>query len=157
MVDYIANHQFEFWLALGFVLLAIEVFLGFTSGIFLFAGLGALAAGTLMAVGILPETWIAGVAGTGISSGVITALLWRPLKKLQGEQPAEKDNSSDFVGHEFVVDSDISLTQPGSTLYSGLTWKVEIDRNTGLEAISAGQLVSVTSVEVGLFKVKPSA
>ena len=39
IADYIANHQNEFWLALGFALLALEVITGFSTGIFLFAGL----------------------------------------------------------------------------------------------------------------------
>ncbi len=157
MIEYIINHQLEFWLALGFALLVMEVFLGFTSGVFLFAGLGALASGALMSVSLIPETWTAGVACTGISSGVITSILWKPLKRLQGGSPAEKDNSSDFVGYEFFIDSDISPLQPGSILYSGLTWKVEIDHTTGITDLKAGQRVSVTSVDVGRFLVKPLA
>lgn len=154
IVDYIVSHQAEFWLVLGFALLAIEVVTGFTTGVFLFAGLGALSAGLLMSVGIVPETWIAGIATTGISSGVITSLLWKPLKKLQGDQAVQKDNSSDLVGHEFVLTEDISVTAPGSTHYSGITWKVEIDKQAGVQSIQAGQRVVVCSVEVGIFKVK---
>lgn len=154
--DYIVNHQAEFWLVFGFVMLAIEVVTGFTTGVFLFAGFGALITGLLMSFGVLPETWIAGVACTGISSGVITLLLWKPLKSLQGNRPIEKDNSSDFIGHEFIVDSDISMTQPGVTHYSGLTWKVEIDKDAGINTIEAGQRVTVSSVDVGVFKVKLS-
>lgn len=156
MFEYIANNQLEFWLALGFALLVIEVLLGFTSGIFLFAGLGALATGALMSISVLPETWVAGVAGTGISTGIISALLWQPLKKLQGGRAVEKDNSSDFVGHSFVLDSDLTPLQPGSTAYSGITWKVEIDHAAGISEIKAGQRVSVTSVDVALFRVKPT-
>ena len=156
IADYIASHLSGFWLALGFVLLAIEVVTGFTIGIFLFAGLGALTTGLLMAVGMLPETWIAGISCTGISSGVITSILWRPLKKLQGNRPAQKDNSSDLIGHEFVVESDITRDNPGKIHYSGISWRVEIDKNVGIDTISAGQRVSVTSVEVGVFSVKLS-
>ena len=155
IADYIVNHQAEFWLIVGFLMLAIEMLTGFTIGVFLFGGLGALAAGLLMMASVLPETWIAGVACTGISSGVIAALLWKPLKKLQGDDvPPPKDNSSDLVGHEFVLASDISPAHPGSTQYSGISWKVEIDENAGVDNIQAGQRVAVTSVEVGLFKVK---
>lgn len=154
IAEYIVNHQAEFWLAFGFVMLAIEVITGFTTGIFLFAGLGALTTGALMSVGVLPGTWIAGVSCTGISSGIITGLLWKPLKRLQGDKPAEKDNSSDLVGHEFVVENDITMRKPGATHYSGISWRVEIDKDAGVEIIEAGQRVSVSSVEVGLFKVK---
>ena len=155
VVEYIVSHQAEFWLMFGFFLLAIEVVTGFTTGVFLFGGLGALATGGLMSFGILPETWIAGIACTGISSGVITMLLWKPLKKLQGDQPIEKDNSSDLIGYEFVVEKDIALNKPGATDYSGVHWKVEIDGDAGVDTIAAGQTVRVSSVEVGVFKVKP--
>ena len=112
MLDYIASHHAEFWLVVGFALLALEVLVGFAAGVFLFAGLGALVSGLLMLVGILPETWIAGISASGISSGVLAILLWEPLKKLQGNKIAEKDNSSDLVGYEFVLAEDLSLTAP---------------------------------------------
>ena len=156
IADYIVSHQAEFWLVLGFTMLVIEVVTGFTTGVFLFGGLGALTTGLLMSFGVLPETWIAGVSSTGISSGVITALLWRPLKNLQGNRPIEKDNSSDLIGHEFIVDSDITRNEPGSTHYSGISWKVEIDKDAGIDTIETGQRVKVSSVEVGVFKVNLS-
>jgi len=154
VIDYIVNHQAEFWLLIGFVMLAIEVFTGFTTGVFLFAGLGGLTTGILMSLGVLPETWIAGVSFTGIATGIVTALLWKPLKNLQGNRPMQKDNSSDLVGHEFVVETDITPVKPGSTNYSGICWKVELDKDAGVETIKAGQRVAVSSVEVGVFKVK---
>ena len=156
IADYIVSHQAEFWLLFGFAMLTIEIVTGFTTGVFLFAGLGALSTGVLMSFAVLPETWIAGVSCTGISTGIITSLLWKPLKNLQGDRPREKDNSSDLVGHEFVVESDIALNKPGSTNYSGISWKVEIDKDAGIDTIQAGQRVSVSSVEVGVFKVKLS-
>ncbi|MDH5393572.1 MAG: NfeD family protein [Gammaproteobacteria bacterium] len=153
IAEYIVSHQSEFWLLFGFAMLAIEVITGFSTGVFLFAGLGALSTGLLMSLGILPETWLAGIASTGISTGIITALLWKSLKKLQGDRPLQKDNSSDLVGHEFILDTDIATNKPGSTHYSGIAWKVEIDKKAGVDSIEAGQRVAVSSVEVGVFKV----
>ena len=155
IVDYIVSHQGELWLLVGFALLAIEVVTGFTTGVFLFGGLAALTTGGLMSVGILPETWVAGISCTGISSGVITMLLWKPLKKLQGGRAIEKDNSSDLIGYEFVVENDIALNKPGAIDYSGLHWTVEIAGDAGVDRIAAGHTVMVSSVDVGVFKVKP--
>lgn len=155
VIDYIVDHQTEFWLVFGLVMLSIEVVTGFVTAVFLFSGLGALATGLLMSLGVLPETWIAGVSSTGISSGIITALLWRPLKKLQGNRLTQKDNSSDLIGYEFVTDSDITKANPGSVSYSGIKWKVKIDEEASVDRIEAGQKVTVSSVDVGLFKVKP--
>ncbi len=78
------------------------------------------------------------------------------MKKLQGDRPVEKDNSSDLIGHEFVLENEITVSKPGDTLYSGIPWKVEIDKNAGVDAISVGQRVTVCSVDVGVFKVKLS-
>lgn len=156
IIDYIVSHQSEFWIVIGFACLAIEVLTGFSTGMFLFAGLGALITGALMGFGILPETWIAGLSSTGISTGIVTAALWQPLKKLQGDgSKAAKDNSSDLVGFEFATKTDITKKEPGSVEYSGLNWRVEIDPQIAIEQIAAGSRVVVTSVEVGLFKVRP--
>ena len=154
IIDYIVSHQAEFWMVMGFALLAAEVLTGFTVGVFLFAGIAALITGGLMSFGILVETWVAGIACTGISTGLITAVLWKPLKNLQGNRPIGKDNSSDLIGHTFVIENEITTTKSGSTKYSGVSWRVEIDKDAGVDAIEAGKHVTVSSVEVGLFKVK---
>ena len=76
------------------------------------------------------------------------------MKNLQGDHPIEKDNSSDLIGHTFVIENEITTTNPGSTQYSGVSWRVEIDKDAGVEVIEAGKHVTVSSVEVGVFKVK---
>ena len=156
ITEYVINHQIEFWLMCGFVMLSLEVVTGFTTGIFLFGGMAALATGGLMSVGVLPQNLVAGISCTGIGSGLIALSLWKPLKKLQGNRSAQKDNSSDLVGYTFVLESDISETNPGVTEYSGVTWTVEIDQGAGVDALTAGQNVSVSSVDVGVFKVRLS-
>ncbi len=69
LIEYINQHQGEFWIAVGFAILILEgILLGLATGILLFVGLGALATGLLMLMGVLPETWLAGFASIGISS-----------------------------------------------------------------------------------------
>ncbi len=89
MIEYINDNLSGFWIALGFALLAAEVLVfGFTTIIFLFAGLGALASGLLMSIGVIPETWIAGTACFGIATGVSSAILWKPLMSMQDKSEA---------------------------------------------------------------------
>ena len=156
IIDYISSHQAEFWMVMGFALLAAEVLTGFTVGAFLFSGIGALITGGLMSFGILEQSWVAGISSTGISAGVVTALLWKPLKNLQGDLPVKKDNSSDLIGHSFVLEREITRAKPGLTNYSGVSWRVELDKEAGVDVIAAGKQVTVSSVEVGVFKVKLS-
>ena len=154
IADYINTHQSEFWIILGFILLSIEVSTGMVTGILLFGSIGAIITGLLMLAGILPETWEAGISSTAICAAIVTLLLWKPLKKMQDTGVPNKDNSSDLVGYEFILKQDISLLSPGKTRYSGIEWKVEIDKNSQQESIDAGQRVAVSSVEVGKFFVK---
>jgi len=158
MLEYINAHMPGFWIALGFALLAAEVLLfGFTTIIFLFAGLGALTAGLLMNLGVLPETWVAGTACFGIATGVSSAILWKPMKALQDKSVAKQKPSSDFVGLKFVLADEISVTAPGTYRYSGIDWKVEIDSSSDMGTLSKGTRVKVVTVEVGKLAVVKAA
>ena len=158
MMDYINSNMSGFWIALGFVMLAAEILIfGFTTVIFLFAGLGALIAGLLMSVGVIPETWIAGTACFGIATGISSAVLWKPLKAMQDKSTSPKKPVSDFVGLEFVLTEDISHASTGSYRYSGIGWKVEIDTSCESNELAKGQRVVVVSVDVGVFRVNKIA
>lgn len=150
----VRGHLPGFWIALGFALLAAEVLLfGFTTIIFLFAGLGALTAGLLMNIGVLPETWIAGTACFGIATGVSGAILWKPMKAMQDKSVAKRKPTSDFVGLEFVLTDDISVTAAGAYRYSGIDWKVELDSSSDQDELPKGARVTVVTVEVGKLSV----
>jgi len=154
MVEYINSHLPGFWIALGFALLAAEVLLfGFTTIIFLFAGLGALISGLLMSIGVIPETWIAGTACFGIATGISSAILWKPLMSMQDKSEPVKKPTSDIVGMEFVLKEDVSVGAPGSYRYSGIDWAVEIDGSSEVDSLSKGDRVCVLSVDVGVLRV----
>ena len=153
MIEYIDMHQSGFWIATGFALLAAEVLLfGFTTIIFLFAGLGAIITGLAMMFGLLPETWTAGISCFGITTGLVSTVLWKPLKNMQDNTSPQKQ-TSDLIGYEFVLQQDVTTLQPGQHRYSGVDWKVELDGQAG-DQLSAGQRVTVTSIDAGIFRVK---
>jgi membrane protein implicated in regulation of membrane protease activity len=158
MIEYFDTHQYAFWFTLGFGLLVVEALVfGFTSGVVLFTGIGALLTGGLLWGGVLPASWLNGIACFGVCSSVSAALLWKPLLKFQNYDVPEKDNSSDMVGRKFRLEQDVSPARPGSTRYSGVEWRVEIDARADCESIAAGTRVEVTSVDAGVFRVRPAA
>ncbi len=155
MMEYISSNFPAYWIALGFALLAIEVLVfGFSTIILLFAGIGAVTTGLLMSVGVLPETWTAGLASFGIATGISAALLWRPMQKLQNSSASKSGQSSDFIGIDFILTQDISVTEPGKHPYSGVEWRVEIDKDSEHDSLMKGDRVEVTSVDAGIFRVK---
>ncbi len=155
MIDYFNDAIHSFWFVVGFLLLVIEALaLGFSTGFVLFLGLAALMTGGIMWFELVPATWLASIATFAVSSVFISALLWKPLRHIQSHSvPPGKDNSSDLVGMKFRLSEDISSTKPGSTRYSGITWRVDVDLNSELDEISAGSTVVVVSVDAGVFRV----
>lgn len=155
MIEYIQSHQSGFWITAGFILLVAEALVfGFATIIILFAGIGALVTGLLMTIGVLPETWIAGVSSFGLSTGVVSILLWKPMRRLQNDNVSSQSNSSDLIGYEFVLQEDISPMKTGHHRYSGIDWTIELDPSAAADSLSAGQRVKVASVDAGIFRVK---
>jgi len=111
----------------------------------------------LMMSGLLPETWIAGIACFGIATGVGSTLLWKPLKAMQDHAEPDKKPQSDLVGLEFVLMMNIDVTNPGKHRYSGIEWRVEIDTGSASEQLTKGQRVRVVSVDAGLLRVDKAA
>ena len=149
-------NQATIWLAFGFVLLAIEaIAFGFTSGLLLFGSVGAILTGIVLWFGWVPDNFIAAVACFAVTTTATTALLWQPLKRMQSGAELGNDRSSDLIGHSFVVDSDVSISNPGTEKYSGINWRVEPSKDMPGAHIATGTRVKVTSVSVGVFYVEP--
>ncbi len=159
ILDYINQHLAGFWIALGFVLLTLEVLVfGFSTIVLFFSGLGGLVTGLLMMLDVLPTNWMAGISGFGILTGVSSVLMWRPLKRLQGGSvPVQAGQSSDFIGIKFILHETITQSIPGVYRYSGVNWRIEIDPTSGSTELERGQQVVVTSVDAGIFRVSPSS
>ena len=156
MIEYFQENQHALWFTIGFILLAIEIgFLGFASGIVLFSGIGALITGLILWLGWLPETWLAGIASFGISSFASAVILWKPLLRMQNYETPAKDNSSDLIGYEFTLQQPVTTTSHGTTQYSGVEWRVEINNESEIDSIGSGERVVVTSVDAGVFRVRP--
>lgn len=154
-MDSLFINQATIWLALGFLLLAIEVVaFGFGSGLLLFGSLGALLTGVLLWFSLVPDSFIAAIACFAVSTSLLTVLLWKPLKRMQSGSELGHDRSSDLIGHSFVLASDVSRAAPGVQKYSGINWRVEPAEHLHDTVISAGTQVSVAAVSVGVFYVE---
>ncbi|MFK8082331.1 MAG: NfeD family protein [Granulosicoccus sp.] len=155
-MDIFLNNQAEFWLALGFLLLAIELIaFGLGSGVLLFGSIGAIVTGALLWFNVIPVHFIAAVASFAVSTAVATAALWYPLKKLQSGTELGNDRSSDIIGHTFTLGDDISRTVHAQQKYSGIQWRVEPSQEMLDKPIKAGTQVKVSAVSVGVFFVQP--
>ena len=149
MFEFVASHIPESLVALGLVLLAIEVaVLGFSTFILFFLGISLVLTGSAIWLGMLPDTWASIILANAILTSILSFVLWQPLKKMQG-QTDDKLVTSDFVGVRFCVDSDVSSQVPAQHKYSGIMWQVK-----SAEVIPAGTEVEIIRAEVGVLWVK---
>jgi len=154
IINALSSNQATFWFSLGFLLLVMDILaFGMASGVLLFSSVGALITGALLWFGIIPSTWVYSIASFAISSTVATFALWMPLKAMQSGAKLGNDRSSDLIGHQFRVDSNISRTEDGKHRYSGMDWRVRISEDSNEDSIASGSRVRVAGVDAGIFYV----
>ena len=150
-MEWLTYYLAEVWLVSGMLLLLIEVLiLGFSTFYLMFFGLAAIATAGLFYLGWLPLGWLNGLLATAVLTGVFAAVLWQPLKRLQGGRSESPTVTSDLVGMSFTLNQAISPGRSGSYRYSGVEWQVVSEL-----AIDSGSQVEVVRVDVGKLTVKP--
>jgi len=124
-MQYILSHLPQSLVVLGLILLAIEVMvLGFSTFVLFFIGIGTIATGALMAMGLIPETLLMSLFTTAIISALIAVFSWKPMKRMQNKVEVKQVNN-DMIGHQFILAEDLVMGGTISHHYSGINWKVK--------------------------------
>ena len=127
-----------FWLMLGFVLMALELASG--AAVLIFCGLGALAVGVLLAVGLdLSAAWQV-VLAAGLA--LAFTLVLRPL--VRGWLRPAHGGYVDHVGGLVVAETPVDHHTPGVVRHRGTVWQARTVRG---EALACGDKGVVTGVE----------
>lgn len=148
-MEYILSHIPQSLVVIGLILLAVEVMvLGFSTFVLFFIGIGAIATGALMAIGVIPETLLISILATAIISTLTAVFGWKPMKIMQNKVEVKQINN-DMIGHQFVLSEQLVLGQSISHHYSGISWQVRAK-----ETLPAGTEVKIVSMEVGLLYVE---
>ncbi|MDX2074157.1 MAG: NfeD family protein [Alphaproteobacteria bacterium] len=138
------------WLAFGVACLLAEMLIATGIG-FLFAGLGALTAGSIVTA--MPEL-------DGVQQGVIffattalwTAFLWKPLKKFQRKSSGK--GYRNMVGDTaFVGVSGLKKGTTGEATWSGTIMRAELAE--GLDALPPGAQAQIVNVVGNTLILKP--
>ena len=147
---WIFDNTAQILMALGIMMAVVDiVVLGFATFFLTLIGLAVLTTGVLLNFGVMTDSWANILISVAVLSAIYTALLWKPLSRLQ-QDTKPQEVKSDIIGHQFHLETDVTASQPGMYLYSGVNWKIEAD-----EELTAGAKVEVTQVKVGVMRVKP--
>lgn len=147
-MEYFLANLPQSFIVLGLILLAIEVLvLGFSTFVLFFIGIGAIATGALMALGVIPETFLNSLLVTAIISTAVALISWKPMKNMQNKVESKHVNN-DMIGHQFILTEDLLIGKTVTHRYSGINWQVKAN-----ELLSAGTEVKIIALEVGLLTV----
>lgn len=155
-ISYLQTNLAESTIIIGLVLLIVEVWLlGLSTIVLLALGVSAVVTGSLVWLGILPDTLTAVIASSGIGAGVLTVILWRPLKKSQKGVRREYNIHSDLIGLHFELDQELDANHPVTVKYSGVNRKLVLGAAHREAIVPVGASVKVIAVDVGRFTVEP--
>ncbi len=143
-MESITNNLSQYLLFLGFVLIVAEVVFGFTVILLVTLGLSMIVTSALMSLGFIDEGLLEAFVAVSVIDGLLVALLWKPMKRLQKDK-VPNEVKSDLIGSTFLLDTDISPNSPSQIRFSGSHWRAISDT-----AISRGKMVKVKKVEVGI-------
>lgn len=126
------------WLALGFLLMSLELASG--AAVLIFCGLGALAVGGLLAAGVdIPLPWQVLLAA---ALSLVSTLLFRPL--LRHCLRSGGGGYADHVGGTVVAETPVGHDAPGTVRHRGTVWQARTVRG---ESLAIGEQGIVTGVE----------
>lgn len=149
---YFSEHHAQFFFILSALSFIIELaILGF-GGPLLFFALASALTGILISVGVL-SGWDIEILFTAISTAVIAAALWKPLKNFQNSGDGS-DSSSDMIGREVPVSAEINA-HTGSIRYSGINWNSRLADDSSTESIAEGEQCIIAAVDGNVMLVKP--
>lgn len=152
MQIFLDNHQL-IWYAIAGLSLVIELGIMGLSGPLLFFALASIVTGSLVSHGYI-DGWQSEILVVGLSSAIITALLWKPLKLMQNPK-IKTDDSSDMIGLKVPVVDEVTATE-GSIRYSGVNWQARLEEEAGVEVISSGSQCTIVAVTGTTMLVKPA-
>jgi len=152
IIQYLLDHHDQTFYLIGGLSLVVELTVLGLSGPLLFFGIAAFFTGVLSSLGII-SGWEAEIFTLGISTGILAALLWQPLKRFQNSGGGP-DTSSDMIGLEVPASTDINRSG-GKIRYSGIDWNARIDRDATSEGIKAKEMCTIIGVEGTIMLVKP--
>lgn len=151
LLTYFSQHHDQLLYLVAGLSFITELTLMGLSGPLLFFAMACFVTAVLISLGVI-SGWEAEVFTIGISTAVITLMLWKPLKRFQNSGGGA-DTSSDMIGKQVTTRSEVSSSS-GSIRYSGIDWNSRLAE--GLQVnIPADTVCKIVGVEGNVMLVKP--
>lgn len=151
-MEYFLENPAHLWYLIAGVSFVVELSIMGLSGPLLFFAIASLITGILVSLGIV-NGWQGEILSVGLLTALVAAILWKPLKSLQNSKD-KTDNSSDMVGLQVTVSTDITHTS-GSVRYSGIDWQARLADDANVTAIPEQSQCIIVAITGNTMLVKP--
>lgn len=141
--EYLLNNHDKLLFVIAAISLLVELTIIGLSGPLLFFSIGCALTGALVSLNVI-NGWELEVLMVGLFSLFSAVVLWKPLKRFQGNTVV-KDQSSDLIGQTVVVSETVTVIA-GSVRHSGINWTARLDDKSSETEINAGTRVLITGV-----------
>ncbi len=141
----------------GIVLIILEMAVfGFSTLFLLFLACGCFITALLLSLGMIPGEWLSVMLSVALTTAVSAVALWKPLRRLQGQQQSRDSQPNLITGLEFTLPAPLAPGEAIEYAYSGITWKV-YSQDAEAGALPVGTPVRVVKASVGKLFVVPCA
>lgn len=151
IIDYLFNNHDKLLYLIAGVSLLIELTLIGLSGPLLFFAIACALTGVLVSVNMI-STWEMELLLVGVFTLMTSIVLWKPLKKFQGNEKVS-DQSSDMIGQVVTVSETVTALG-GSVRHSGINWNARLSSESDVESIQSKQRVTICAVDGNILVVK---
>lgn len=143
--------MFEFWLVLGFVLVILEVAMGFTLVLF-FAGMGALTTALLLHYSYIGDDAVSTQVAVFFVATTLWAISsWKPFKHIVAKLRSH-NSYNNIAGQEVqIIDADLVKGETGNAKWSGTVVRVKLDDDSPSEVLTVGSIAKVKEIKDNIF------
>ncbi len=151
-MEYFLENSDHLWYLIAGISFVIELSIMGLSGPLLFFAIASLITGILVSIGVV-DGWQSEILTIGVLTALAAAILWKPLKSLQNSK-GKTDNSSDMVGLQVPVSTDITATA-GTIRYSGINWQARLADDANVALINEQSQCLIVAITGNIMLVKP--
>lgn len=152
IINYFSENNAQLFYLIAGISFVLELTVLGMTGPLLFFAIACVFTALLINFNLL-LSWESQFLSVGIITGLITVLLWKPLKQFQNSGGGS-DTSSDMIGKEVPSSSEITRVS-GHIRFSGINWSARLASDCEEDSVQTDMPCIIVGVKGNVMLIKP--